>query len=45
MRIKPLVALLFWILEFDYVRRTHSIIADFHPLNQGQPSFYLQPNR
>ena len=24
MRIKPLVALLFWILEFDDVRRTHS---------------------
>ena len=24
MRIKPLVALLFWIREFDDVRRTHS---------------------
>ena len=27
MRIKPLVALLFWIREFDDVRRTHSIGA------------------
>ena len=36
MRIKPLVALLFWIRELDDVRRTHSIEGGKQPLSHGQ---------